>query len=119
MTTVLVKRSREWTNRLRGIRIILDGVEVGVVKNGEKQNFMVKPGTHRLQARVDWCSSKEVTFTIAEEQQLRFTLNSFAYGRIYKIFIPFVLLYYTLIARDQYLELTNEDEVVNTLYAKS
>ncbi|MFN8300119.1 MAG: hypothetical protein U0T75_13535 [Chitinophagales bacterium] len=116
MTTVLVKRSREWTNRLRGIRIILDGVEVGVVKNGEKQNFMVKPGTHTLQARIDWCSSKEVQFTIAEDQQLIYSLNSFAFNKPYKLFIPFFVLYYTLIARDRYLELNDNLDVVNTLY---
>ena len=118
MTTVLVRRSREWTNRLRGIRIILDGVEVGVVKNGEKQNFMVKPGTHTLQARIDWCSSKEVQFTIAEDQQLVYSLHSFAFQKPYKLFIPLFVLYYTLIARNQYLVLSDNQDVVNTLYAR-
>jgi hypothetical protein len=56
---IILSRSNEWLNRLRGFKVMLDGAEAARIKNGDSIELMVEPGLHTLKCRIDWCSSKE------------------------------------------------------------
>lgn len=58
MPTLTVRRERAWTDRWRRYRILVDGVEVGHLRQGEALSVTVEPGPHELQARIDWCGSR-------------------------------------------------------------
>jgi len=46
-----------WRDRLRAYQVLIDGVQAGVVRPGQTQDFAVIPGEHGVQLTVDWCSS--------------------------------------------------------------
>jgi len=77
MTKIYIHRSSEWANAARNMSIYIDDKKVGSVQNGMAADFDVEPGTHTLEARIDWCSSQKVEFTLAEGEHQKFELSSF------------------------------------------
>jgi len=69
-STLCVYRNREWSGLLRGVRLILDGVEVGRLRPGRSLTVRVAPGPHRLQARQDWAFSEELSLCVSEEERV-------------------------------------------------
>jgi hypothetical protein len=78
MAILKITRSDEYTNRIRPIKIFLDGILIGKIGNAETKEFELMHGTHLLQAKIDWCSSNKLTFTVAENGVTNFYLDSFA-----------------------------------------
>ena len=58
-----------------------------------------------LQAKIDWCSSSKIIFSISENEMKVFDLSSFAKGKSLK---GLSLLYHIIFAPSKYLRL---DEV--------
>jgi hypothetical protein len=54
---IILTRSSEWMNRARGYRVFIDGIEKGKIKNGISEEFVLEPGQHFIQCKIDWCSS--------------------------------------------------------------
>src|SRR5258708_30775305 len=100
MTTPAVSISRDagYADRLRDYRVVCDGVEIGRIANGASGTFEVAPGTHRLVLLVDWCSSNEVSFTIADGETLSLSCGSSLRG-----FRLLLAIYYATFARKRYL----------------
>jgi len=61
MAMIRITRTNEFTNRFRDYRIFIDGRFAGVIANGETKDFATIAGTHTVIAKIDWCSSEEVT----------------------------------------------------------
>lgn len=107
MPTLTINRSNEYVNRLRAIKILVNGKEIGTIKNGETKSFELPSGNHQLQAKIDWCTSNKVQFNITEGQTKTFYMDSFAnHNRIGKLATIFYIFFNT----GSYLQL---NEVVN------
>ena len=96
MTKIIINRVSEYSNKLRGIKILIDNKEIGKIKDGESKTISVEPGEHKLQAKLDWCYSNEITFNLNDGDIKRFNLNGTN---------PLLGLYYLTFARDKYLTL--------------
>jgi len=56
---LIVSRKSEWVNRRRNYKLFIDGKEVGAIKGSSSEEFMVEPGTHLVQCKIDWCCSPD------------------------------------------------------------
>ncbi len=102
MATLKITRTSEYANRLRKIKLILDNKELSLIANGETKDFEIAAGEHTLQAKIDWCSSNKLTFTIAEPGIKAFDLSSFAKHSTLGIFSA---VYYITLGASKYLNL--------------
>ncbi|HNT81070.1 MAG TPA: hypothetical protein PKH65_10345 [Bacteroidia bacterium] len=66
MPLVKITRSNEYLNRLRNIHIFIDGHKIGEIANGQTSEFEISPGRHSVLAKIDWCSSREISFEANE-----------------------------------------------------
>lgn len=44
MTKIVMRRPPEWSNRLRSYKLILNGVETGIIASDEVQGYVIPPG---------------------------------------------------------------------------
>lgn len=65
-TKIILTRRSEWLNRLRSYKIFIDDKEVGSIKNGSSDEFIITAGVHQIQCKIAWYSSP--VFTINIEQ---------------------------------------------------
>jgi hypothetical protein len=66
MATIRIKRTSEYNNRLRNYKIFIDGQQVGTIANGETIDFPSTVGNHFVTAKIDWCSSPEISIDVKE-----------------------------------------------------
>lgn len=137
MAKVIIQRTNEFNNRLRGYGIYIDGNKVGTISNGQAEEYVVTPGTHTLIAKIDWCTSPEITFDVKEDDKKYFRVGGFKYGnwlmplaliviimsyivrRVYKIEWTFylvipvflLLIYYITFGRKNYLTLKETESI--------
>jgi hypothetical protein len=60
--TLIITRPRQYADRLRRYRIILDGREVGQLKASEELRVELPEGEHWMVARIDWARSNHLSF---------------------------------------------------------
>ena len=82
MGKIIISRKQEWNNRLRHIGIYVDGQKLGTVANGEVKSFDVPDGNHSVKAKIDWCGSRELEFSLSNEEKKYFKLSGFRYSNI-------------------------------------
>ncbi len=80
MATLIIKRTSEYNNRLRDYQIFLDGKKIGTIANGQTKEFEMPPGQHTLIAKIDWCSSPEISLTINETDRKELVVGGFKNG---------------------------------------
>lgn len=85
MPIITITRNNEFINRLRPYRIYMDGKPLGKIANGKTMEFTVPAGTHTLQAKIDWCASPELSFSVWDGNTASFHVGGFKGARI---FIP-------------------------------
>jgi hypothetical protein len=107
MAILKIARLNEKTNRLRAIKLFVDGVNVGTIANGETKDFEVTASAHEVIAKIDWCTSNQISCVISDKETKLFALNSFAQTNPLGIFAA---IYYTSFGRKKYLNLI---EIVN------
>lgn len=100
MSQITVKRSSEYANKLRKIKLVLDDQVIEAIDDGETKTIQVKPGSHKLKATIDWCQSNEIVFNINEGEDKEFSLK----GRS-----PMLALYYITFGKDKYLQLETQN----------
>ena len=76
MTNLIVARDSGYADRLRAYEIVLDGVVIGTIRNGETKTFSIVPGLHYLSLKIDWCGSKPVAFAAADGTSVAFDAKS-------------------------------------------
>lgn len=104
MATIRIKRTNEYSNLLRDYKILIDGQQVGTIANGETKDFSTTVGQHTVTAKIDWCSSPDVSVDVKENQTIALNVCGL------KTPIEFLFLIYCLTkGRNRYLTL----EVVN------
>ena len=100
MTPLIISRDSGYADRLRSYTILLDGKKIGELGNGETKTFSVAPGRHAISAKIDWCSSSALDFTVGEGE-----CSSFRVGSNMRGLRIFLSLWYVLIARNEYLRI--------------
>jgi hypothetical protein len=103
MAVIKIIRSNEFVNRVRDIKIMVNGQQLGTIGNGQEKEFQVPDGLIVLHGAIDWCSSNKINFTATENDSRVFALGSFAKGRRPN---GLAALYYTIFAAARYLQLT-------------
>ncbi len=76
-----ITRGTAYVDRARAYKIMLDGQEVGRIKNDMTETISVPAGAHEVFLKVDWASSPIQTFEAKPGQEIRFscrpTANAF------------------------------------------
>lgn len=100
MATIRIKRTNEYSNLFRDYKIFIDGQQVGTIATGETKDFSTTVGQHTVTAKIDWCSSPDVSIDVKEDQ----TVNLNVCGL--KTPIEFLVhIYYLMKGRNRYLTL--------------
>jgi hypothetical protein len=64
MATLKIHRANDYINALREYRLFVDGQKIGTISNNQTKDFEIPAGRHTLIARIDWCSSPELSFEL-------------------------------------------------------
>ena len=67
-TKIIINRKSEWLNRLRSFKVFIDDAEVGAVKNGSSEEFIVKPGVHNVYLKFGIYKSMPLTVTVNDNE---------------------------------------------------
>lgn len=139
MAFLKIQRTSEYNNRMRDFEIFIDGHPVGTLANGEAKAFETTAGPHMVTAKIDWCSSPDLSIETSDHTTKNLKVGGFKNGNwlmplaggiiglhfILKIaadieytivlIIPvfLMLLYYLTIGRKKYLTLTEINENVS------
>ena len=70
--SITVIREGGWSDKLRKWRILIDGEEVGEMKEGDTFRYEISPGGHELTMKIDWASSETLPFEIAPGEEVSF-----------------------------------------------
>jgi hypothetical protein len=79
--------------------MLLDGIEVGQIAEGEVLNLEIEAGEHEIEARIDWCSSRPLRFQVESSHQTILVRSALRGLRL-----P-LALFYVLFFSGEYLEL--------------
>lgn len=66
---IIVQRKKEFLNKMRPVHVTIDGEEKISLKNGEAQEYEVAPGAHKVQCRLNFYRSKEMTVVVNENSR--------------------------------------------------
>jgi hypothetical protein len=97
-TGIKLSRDAGYADRLRAYRVLVDGVEIGRIGNGETKSFETVTGRHQLAIRIDWCTTGAIDFLAVQDQIATFHCGSNLRGA--KLLLG---IYYALFARSKYL----------------
>jgi hypothetical protein len=62
--TLAIRRTHQWANRARAIKLFLNGESVGTILDGETKEFPVTPGEVTVTASIDWCAAEPLAFMV-------------------------------------------------------
>lgn len=57
MTAIEIHRRKGWRDKFRKYRVVIDGNEVGRLRERDTGTYAVEPGAHEVMARIDWTGS--------------------------------------------------------------
>jgi hypothetical protein len=58
-------------DKLRRYRVVIDGREVGRLRQRERASYEVDPGQHEITVRIDWCGSETLSLDFREGERVR------------------------------------------------
>lgn len=65
--TVIVHRGTSMQDMLRSYKVLIDGNEVGKIKQNEEQQYELNYGKHVIQFKIDWKGSKLLEFELNDD----------------------------------------------------
>lgn len=71
-TIQLTREQAGWVDRARKYKVLIDGNEVGTIRDGQTCKFDVVAGEHRLGLRIDWARSPEIMVAVGDGQVASF-----------------------------------------------
>lgn len=92
-------RISQYFSCFRDYKILVDGFEIGKIGNGSTSKIALKAGTHVIQAKIDWCSTKPFEFQLCPGRQTTIEVGSILCGwrlwvmTFYMYFLPSHVLY--------------------------
>jgi hypothetical protein len=100
-------RDAGYADSIRAYKVVLDGTAIGEIRNGESKEFSIPAGTHQLEARIDWCKSRFITFQADPLDVPHFVVKSNLRGP--KLFSALPQAFISLFVRDSWLSLSRTD----------
>ncbi|MDQ6480312.1 hypothetical protein [Dyadobacter sp. LHD-138] len=82
MPKLKITLTQKWNKRTKEIEVLNNGKELGTVYNGETSEFDIPDGSHKISVKSGWYGSKEVTFSIHENETKSFSVDVFKYGNL-------------------------------------
>ena len=64
---ITLKRSTGYADKMRAYKVLLDGNAIGSIRQGESKEYPLQAGKHTLQLKIDWCTSKPITFDFTDK----------------------------------------------------
>jgi len=101
MSILRVSRDGGFADRVRKYKVIVKGIEIGQIENGETKEFKVEPGKHEVYLKIDWCRSNKVQIEVKEEQVVELSGGSSLRG--FKLMFS---IFYIIAAPNKYLWLS-------------
>lgn len=77
-------RERAMMDYFRAYKILVNGKQVGTVKNGMDFKLEVTPGNYLIQLQIDWCYSNSVEIEINNENVILKCGNNFKGKGVFK-----------------------------------
>ncbi|MEO0406056.1 MAG: hypothetical protein AAF289_01770 [Cyanobacteria bacterium P01_A01_bin.135] len=99
MAKLTVRRDKGYTDKLRKYCILLDGVEIGQLAEGEALRQDISGGLHVVEAKIDWCGSRPIEFDARDGEQVVVVRNALRGWRV------MLALFYVIYSKRDYLEL--------------
>jgi hypothetical protein len=103
--TIAVTRHKGRVDRLRSFTSTVDDEPVGRLKPGSRLEHPIRPGAHKVEARIDWASSPALTVSVAPGETIE--LECVSLGKPLSAFVRSVF------NRHEYLELRQLDKHPN------
>ena len=73
MAKIIIERGSSYWGWMRGVLIEVDGKRCAKVSRNSRVEFAIGPGTHSVQARMDWVKSSPFKVVINAKDVVRFT----------------------------------------------
>lgn len=70
------RRPSFWSDKLRKYTILVNGKEVGRIREGDVVEVPIGPGPYEVQARIDWCSSPVLRGVVREGELVDIFVSS-------------------------------------------
>ncbi|MFC4099812.1 hypothetical protein [Paenibacillus xanthanilyticus] len=100
-------RSTQYANKIRHFVILIDGQDMGNIEDGGTRQIPLSPGDHEIELRIDWCGSGTIPFRLEANECVRFACDCRIQG--WRLFNPFLGIYYILFQPSSYLRLSRVD----------
>jgi len=98
---IKVFRPKQYSDKLRRYKLLINGNVVAELKAGHQIEITIPEGSSILSAKVDWCSSNELSISEISPNDTVEVKNSFSH----KLWIPFIPIYYITFGRKKYLSI--------------
>jgi hypothetical protein len=80
MATIKIKRTTEWVNMGRNYKIFIDGQFVGKIASGATKEFQTTAGQHIVVAKIDWCSSPNISINVNSNETKYLKVGNFRHS---------------------------------------
>lgn len=87
MPTLTIHRSSEWENKMRLMRLLVNGKDVAKIGNGKIVQVEVPSGNTSVQVKIDWCSSNEIIMDLKDGMEATLNLKSWKGFAFFRIFL--------------------------------
>jgi len=81
---IIINRKNEWVNSRTSYRVLIDGNEVGVIKNGSSEEFIIEPGAHSVTLKLGIYSGVTMTLILLSNQTIY--LKTHSAWKFFKLF---------------------------------
>lgn len=95
MPKVTVIRSQQYEGRLRKMKISVNGIEDGYVRDGQDLTLQIAPGRHEMTASMDWCRV-HLDLELLEADDEVFVKTGFSGSGLAMLFKPSKAIYLIL-----------------------
>jgi hypothetical protein len=101
MAKITISRDKGWADKIRNYIIVLNGQEAGTIGEGKEIELNLENGNYELYAKIDWCSSNKLKFSILNSNdEKKVMVKSSLRG--FRIFLASL---YVFFAPTKYLEI--------------
>lgn len=113
-TAITIQRDSGYADRLRNYKVLLDGVKIGEIRDGERKTFDVHPGNHQLWLAIDWARSNKLSFRAEKDATAKFSCASPGRGVEYflqystPLFYPKDTLSLSVLTKPEYLTFSHQ-----------